>query len=304
METEILPLLLAILICYAIAEFIGRGKHIGKWWTFALLIGGFIPGMIALLSSPSAKENPTKGTKAHIIAGWFFIIILGLIGIIPALSSGNLMTLGYPIAFILTGLYLLQLGGSKIINADPKFYFSNSFQGSEGIPGVEPLKDLVKGFNKSNMNNPHNEHLYYIVEDGVQSEPFTIQQLKEKHIKEDTLVWRHGLANWKRAKDISELKNIIIYTPPPLPGKIQENQNNVASDLNIYQDKHNNTFAFEGERYTMDSLMNSLRNGEFPKGLNKNSSIQTVNGDSIALKEHAEFSKIKQYFPPDLNPLI
>ncbi|MFV0229687.1 hypothetical protein OBJ94_04600 [Empedobacter falsenii] len=66
------------IIFLMISEIFGRAKHIGRWWTFFLLVGGFLPGLLALIFSPSAKKDPTKGSKNYKIWGiislifWFF----------------------------------------------------------------------------------------------------------------------------------------------------------------------------------------------------------------------------------------
>jgi hypothetical protein len=53
------------------------------------------------------------------------------------------------------------------------------------------------------------DNKYYIVENGKKSGPFSIEELKTKNIKTDTLVWYEGLDNWKKAKEIEKLRIII-----------------------------------------------------------------------------------------------
>ena len=69
-----------------VAEFVGRSKHIGRWWSFALLLSGFIPGIIAIISSPSAKKNPTIGGKSYEIWAWI-LIAFGIINFIITIIS-------------------------------------------------------------------------------------------------------------------------------------------------------------------------------------------------------------------------
>ena len=125
MEVVIIPLIIALILFYAIAELFGRAKHIGRGWTFLLLVGGVIPGLIALIASPSTKNEPTKGTIYHSVAGWISLILLGIIGLIPSFFSGNPMTAGIALSFVFTGIYLINLGKGKIVNANPKYYFAN-----------------------------------------------------------------------------------------------------------------------------------------------------------------------------------
>lgn len=58
---------------------------------------------------------------------------------------------------------------------------------------------------------------FYIAENGQQAGPFTIDELKEKNIHPDTLVWTEGIDSWTKAEYIPLLKEILRATPPPLP---------------------------------------------------------------------------------------
>ena len=46
--------------------------------------------------------------------------------------------------------------------------------------------------------------------------PVTFDELKEANINEDTLIWFEGLAEWTRAGDLAELREIFELIPPPL----------------------------------------------------------------------------------------
>ncbi len=57
----------------------------------------------------------------------------------------------------------------------------------------------------------------YFYSDGQnQFGPFNINELKDKNISKDTLVWYEGLNDWTKASEISELKTLLKSTPPPL----------------------------------------------------------------------------------------
>jgi hypothetical protein len=114
-------IVIAIVIFFLIAEFIGRSKHIGRWWTFFLLLSGVVPGVIALISSPSAKDKPTKGTKSYSIWGWVSLVfgILNLVSLIGSEGKTGLIS----IVFLLLSYYLFELSKGKIINNEPKYYF-------------------------------------------------------------------------------------------------------------------------------------------------------------------------------------
>lgn len=60
---------------------------------------------------------------------------------------------------------------------------------------------------------------YFIIENGQQVGPLTIDQLRSKDITGETNVWREGMAQWGKAKDIPEIASILQLgtTPPPPP---------------------------------------------------------------------------------------
>jgi hypothetical protein len=110
------------IILFLVAELFGRGKHIGRWWTFALLAcTPVLPGIIALLSSPNANANPTKANKTTKAIGWL-LFIFGILGIVPAIFAGP-MGFSFPLMFCVSGAYLIHLGKGKIFNKSPKSYF-------------------------------------------------------------------------------------------------------------------------------------------------------------------------------------
>lgn len=111
------------IIFFLIAEFFGRAKHIGRGWTFILLFCALIPGLIALVSSPSAKREPTKGSRSHKIFGYILIILV----VINLFRLGDLtfdMISVMPMLFVI-GLYLVKLSQGEVVNRSPKFYFSS-----------------------------------------------------------------------------------------------------------------------------------------------------------------------------------
>lgn len=61
------------------------------------------------------------------------------------------------------------------------------------------------------------EKEFYYLDEKEQKGPFNVDQLKTVCLKPDTLVWTDGLENWKLAKDVPELANIIKKLPPPIP---------------------------------------------------------------------------------------
>ena len=58
---------------------------------------------------------------------------------------------------------------------------------------------------------------YFINDKGQQQGPVSIQNLVSHGITLDTLVWKAGMTQWTKAKEISELKEILMMPPFPPP---------------------------------------------------------------------------------------
>ena len=63
---------------------------------------------------------------------------------------------------------------------------------------------------------------YYYLENSLKMGPFSFEELKEKEIEEETLIWYKGLEDWIPAKNVEELESILELKPPPIP--IEENK--------------------------------------------------------------------------------
>ncbi|RYY83625.1 MAG: DUF4339 domain-containing protein [Chitinophagaceae bacterium] len=59
---------------------------------------------------------------------------------------------------------------------------------------------------------------YYLHDGRQQTGPFTVSELKDHGIKNDTHVWAEGMDGWRKAGDIDELKFLFVVVPPPFPG--------------------------------------------------------------------------------------
>ncbi len=63
---------------------------------------------------------------------------------------------------------------------------------------------------------------YFIVKNGEQQGPYSLEQLRQQGITSETLVWAEGMDQWMAAWQVSELRDIINHrqsaaTPPPPP---------------------------------------------------------------------------------------
>lgn len=57
---------------------------------------------------------------------------------------------------------------------------------------------------------------YFILVNNEQQGPYTVDELRARHISEETLVWCEGMAQWTPAWQVEELHNLLFT--PPLPG--------------------------------------------------------------------------------------
>ncbi|MCH3995944.1 MAG: GYF domain-containing protein [Prevotella sp.] len=128
---------------------------------------------------------------------------------------------------------------------------------------------------------------YFIIENGQQSGPFTIEQLAQKHITSETLVWAEGMTNWTPAWQVEQLKYILSgnprQTPPPF------NPQDKVSDTPIPPMAHQN-----GE-----SAYTAGANGP----LEGNGTDQTFPPTGDPTKEDAEADKKKKNRTPWLIAL-
>lgn len=69
---------------------------------------------------------------------------------------------------------------------------------------------------------------YFIIVNGAQQGPYTIEELRQRHIDASTLVWAEGMEQWTPAWQVEELRTLFYdstdngtgatTTPPPMPG--------------------------------------------------------------------------------------
>lgn len=93
---------------------------------------------------------------------------------------------------------------------------------------------------------------FFIIENGLQVGPLTINQLAEKKIKPETLVWREGMPDWQPAWKVNELRYILdeinmqehqnrqsASVVPPIPESYQQNNNAPEGNLrpNLSEEK-------------------------------------------------------------------
>ena len=284
-------IIIALALLYGVAEFFGRSKHIGKWWAFSLLATSLIGGIIAIAVSPSAKNDPTKPKPSFKTWGWVCIVFGAL----------NILVLNpLAIGFFLLGVYLFELSKGNIVNSDPKYYFDqiskpvakSSYNSVKSAPN-KPI------FNrKSNPAPLDSTQKYFIIENDKQSQPFSIEELKSKEIKEDTFVWRKGLEDWVKAKDLPEIEDIIFYQPPPFVPKedIEEKQEETPPEIPV---KTEPTYHIENFDYTLGDIEKAIKNHKY---FDRNTIVKLPDGRESKFQEIPEFwNFIDDYYPPEIG---
>jgi len=83
---------------------------------------------------------------------------------------------------------------------------------------------------------------YFIVENGQQTGPFTVEDLISKKLRKYTSVWTDGMTEWGSAESIDELKDLLIPEPPPPPKTPNHLMNN---DPQAQTASPQQTFSFD-----------------------------------------------------------
>jgi hypothetical protein len=64
---------------------------------------------------------------------------------------------------------------------------------------------------------------FYIEQNGQQSEAISFEDLKQKKITRNTLVWYEGLQGWQKAGELDELQELFKSQPPPIKKDLPPN---------------------------------------------------------------------------------
>lgn len=58
---------------------------------------------------------------------------------------------------------------------------------------------------------------FYILQNNKKQGPYSLEELSSKNIDTDTMVWSVGFSNWKPAKTVPELSDLLSNLPPVPP---------------------------------------------------------------------------------------
>jgi hypothetical protein len=84
---------------------------------------------------------------------------------------------------------------------------------------------MMSGLNQQTQSNmtppPIPKPLYNVVVNGQSAGPYDVITLRQMvsagNINSGSLVWTAGMAEWEKAGNVEELKNLFNMTPPPIP---------------------------------------------------------------------------------------
>lgn len=99
---------------------------------------------------------------------------------------------------------------------------------------------------------------YYIVQDGKSTGPFSLTELKEKTLTEDTLVWFDGLSDWKKIKDLPILKNRLSEKINPPVFNQEEYENTYVPHLSQPQPQLYFPHDVRPANYLAESIISAI----------------------------------------------
>ncbi len=79
--------------------------------------------------------------------------------------------------------------------------------------------------------------MYFISRNNKKEGPLSLEEVKRLKLTEDILVWKDGLSNWVSIKEVPELKDFVISTPPLLPVEVENEENKSFQNFRIVKSK-------------------------------------------------------------------
>ena len=124
------------------------------------------------------------------------------------------------------------------------------------------LSDNQHSFeNRKNQLNNKEMKEYFFLKGKDQNGPFTVEQLADKGLTSESLIWTEGMENWKKLKDIPELIQALKpkSVPPPPPSDKDESisKTEVSGQLKVTTEKTPNATleAIKPSRQTLTWLI-------------------------------------------------
>ncbi|MVO11043.1 hypothetical protein GOQ30_17860 [Flavobacterium sp. TP390] len=119
-----IPAITVVVVALLSAEFVGRSKHIGRGYSFFMMLG-LIPGIIGLIFSPSAKKEPTKANSLYSVFG-AFLILAGLYGFYQGIDNFSFINFFVLLSYFSSAFYCFELSKGNVLNKEPKYYFEGT----------------------------------------------------------------------------------------------------------------------------------------------------------------------------------
>ena len=119
-----IPAIIVVVIALLSAEFVGRSKHIGRGYSFFMMLG-LIPGIIGLIFSPSAKKEPTKANLLYSVFG-VFLVLAGLYGFYQGIDNFSFINFFALLSYFSSAFYCFELSKGNVLNKEPKYYFEGT----------------------------------------------------------------------------------------------------------------------------------------------------------------------------------
>lgn len=156
----------------------------------------------------------------------------------------------------------------------------------------------------------------YFLHDGtVQSGPFSLEELEQKEISKDTLVWKTGMPDWKCANDIEELKGLFETAAPPVfteKRDLPESQKKELPDSAINQNMTKNSHQYFRKNLLVIGAVILLAGGgglfwyfnKAPKKMAEAPPIIALKKDSVAPKVEVHKDTVKEISMDSITALL
>ncbi|MDG4950478.1 hypothetical protein NLM59_06050 [Weeksellaceae bacterium KMM 9724] len=297
MESMVVVLIVASIVFFLMAEFFGRAKHIGRWWSFFLLLSGFFPGLIALIASPSAKNQPTKGGNGYKVWG-IILLIFGGLNFFMLIGSEGQMGQAF-VAFLMTGFYLIQLSQGKVVNYDPKFYFESTSKSIESRSQYNTSTSPPPFLGENNVLNGGEsisssyKDLELLFNKGVITK-YEYEQ-KIKSLKESNLMDEVQKTN--EFKSLTRLYNNKLLEDYEYQNKLEVLKNKMRANNIESKSTIHKKYKIDGDEYEIKDILNKFRIGNY--FLSKSDYIE-IDNTRKQLRDIPELMEaLKEYLPPN-----
>lgn len=259
-----IPAIIVVVIALLSAEFVGRSKHIGRGYSFFMMLG-LIPGIIGLIFSPSAKKEPTKANSLYSVFG-AFLVLVGLYGFYQGIDNFSFINFFVLLSYFSSAFYCFELSKGNVLNKEPKYYFE----------GTNERKDTeTKMKLESTISN-----LADLKEKGI----LTNEEYNQKVEKLEEEKAEHNLKNSTEYRQLKSLLDSGVLTKEEFESKVEFiiNKNKILiesigqylsqKDLNIIKSNYN-----KNNKYSSKEIRNKLEEVlKIKTNLNDNELIEIV----------------------------